>query len=490
MLPFAIGLRPEDEEETGATTGRLRGCDEDKLPTKEATLYCEAFNKDPDACRANGCRSLDLMTATGALVCKAACQTASTAAATAHFPDLTDSPVPQAVKDAVQAARELVQAKATAAESKVQEAKIADEGARAAMVNLKTKQEEAAANLRQAEESEAQAKAAAVSMESAIAAAKETDANLNALTSAYEAALGTKEAAKADMSSKLKAKQEQEAIWKAADHGLRDEMDEVKQEIRSLEEKLAAIKQTIENKNARIRELGKMRAQNSNTRKTTGKDITKVYMASLDAYKAEKAKVEELAESGERAEAANTQAEGSAQSAVMEYWQKVEEFRSAADQRTTAESMADEAQTEYLEAQFALAQVSAQMTDAAQEHTIFEALRDKIEGVYEYAKIFYNKLYEVQQPEGNPMMAVMNLVKDPAMKPCLSSYNVVITAANDIGQTDQTEIMATLKTGLIQIDADRFNRFKAWIWRGKEEGEDFKYWIWGANELEQVELAI
>jgi len=228
-----------------------------------------------------------------------------------------------------------------------------------------------------------------------------------------------------------------------------------------------------------------MRGANRKTRETTGKTITQDYMASLDAYKAKKANVEDLAAAEERAQAASEQATGSAKAAIVEYWQKVAAFRLAADQRTTAESVADEAQTEYLEAQFDLTQKSADMAEAARDINEFEALRAKIEGVYEYAKIFYTKLYEVQQPEGNPMMAVMNLVKDPAMKPCLSSYNVVITAANDIGETDQTEIMSKLKTGLLQIDSDRFNHFAQWCGQ-----ENFKYWIWGANELEQVELAI
>jgi len=116
------------------------------------------------------------------------------------------------------------------------------------MVNLQRKQEEAAANLRQAKELEEQAAATKESMESAIAAAKATDAELNAQTSAYEAAVVAKEASKAEMLNKLKAKQEQEAIWKAEDRGFQDEMDDINRELPSLEEKLAALTQLVADK--------------------------------------------------------------------------------------------------------------------------------------------------------------------------------------------------------------------------------------------------
>eukprot|EP00930_Biecheleria_cincta_P090602 TRINITY_DN7_c0_g1_i7.p1 TRINITY_DN7_c0_g1~~TRINITY_DN7_c0_g1_i7.p1 ORF type:complete len:510 (-),score=138.91 TRINITY_DN7_c0_g1_i7:170-1699(-) len=498
MLRFVVGVRPKAEEEEGllANEGRRRGCDEDKTPTKEATTYCASFD-NPEQCRANDCRSVDMMTETGALVCLAKCKTVTSDGAVAGAdPSFNDSPVPQEVKDAVQAARALVQEKATAAQTKVQQAIQAQAAARSAMAALQAKQEEADEQLTRAKAVEAEALAIKIAMEAAIEEAKRTDTEVTAQSSAYEAAVEEKKQKKIVMMQKLHAKQDKEAQWNMEDKGFADEITDINQKLPKLQQQLLdldaeynrrkeAINAAMAEATMRRAELAGKRSENRNTRQTEGQRIADDYKESLNSYKQVKDRVEELAAAAQNARAASQEATGSARAKVKEYWRKVAALDVASDKKATAQEEAESARREALHAQFAHAELADQMARASKERDDFEELKIKVEGVYEYAVVFYNKLGEVQQPNGNPMMNVMLLVKDPAMKPCLASYNTIITAANDLAQVDQQDIISKLKAGLTKIDQDRYTHFKQWC-----GDEDFVRWIWGANELTKVELAI
>jgi len=495
-LCFAVGVRPVAEDDDIANEGHLRQqCDEDKMPTKEATTFCAALSKDGEACRANGCRQLDLLSVMGAFTCKAKCQEVSLydSAAAMALPSMTDSPVPQEVKDAVQAARELVQGKATAAAVKVQGATQAREKATKAQAGLQEKEEVVAGKLREAEALETEARATKDKMEVAIAETKSADAALRKQSSDYEAALADKAEKKTVMMQKLKSKKEKEAQWKLADQRFKDDMATINEEIpakqkriKELEAELQSLRPEIANLTARRTELSGKRTENKNTREIEGRNITDDYKASFDAYVKDKDRANALAAVEQNAKIGSEQAAGSAKAAFKEYWQKVIALSHASDKKTKAQEEAGNAQSENLEAQFALISQAKEVAQAKKELDYYEALRIKVEGVYEFAGVFYKKLGEVAVPEGgNSMMNVMNLAKDAAMQPCLSSYNVVINAANDIAQVDQTEILANLKAGLTKIDTDRYERFKKWC-----GNEDFAYWIWGANGLTKVELAI
>lgn len=166
------------------------------------------------------------------------------------------------------------------------------------------------------------------------------------------------------------------------------------------------------------------------------------------------------------------------------YSEKVAAYKTASEEKATAKVESESALATAVESEFLFATKTSHMARALQEKADADYLRMKVEKVSEYSGIFYEKLGKVEKPDGNPMMAVVNLVKDPAMKPCLASYNVIITAANEmITETNAEQVMSELKTGLTKIDEDRKAHFAQWC--GKE---DFAPWIWGANAIEKVEL--
>eukprot|EP00930_Biecheleria_cincta_P090605 TRINITY_DN7_c3_g1_i1.p1 TRINITY_DN7_c3_g1~~TRINITY_DN7_c3_g1_i1.p1 ORF type:complete len:543 (+),score=155.32 TRINITY_DN7_c3_g1_i1:74-1630(+) len=487
-----LALANEDQASVSQTILyklRLLACDDDKIPTEEDNQYCAAFDGNAEACDTNGCHMTDSLAPSGKTQCKAKCKTSVASDATSGLA------VPQEVKNAVQKARELAEAAGRGAATKVEAARKAGDAAQQQVAHAHEVAQAAAEKLKQAEAKEKEQQAAKNEMEAKVAEAAKSDGELSARSKVLAEAQVKKQQKLDVMSAKLQAKKEKEAEWKMEDIMYKKEMDQLNSETipnlnarlqaekRKAQELFRSLENQIATATARRNELGQKRTQIKKTQRTQGKAITADYMKSFTEYKAEKDKVEKIATETKNAEKLNKQASSSAKSAVALYFVKAEAYKKAREETASAKEESDAAKTAAVEAEFLYAAQSREMAQALQEKADADALKIKVEKVSEYAGVFYDKLKKVETPHGNPMMNVMTLVKDPAMKPCLSSYNVIITAANGITQSNAEEVMSELKTGLTKINSDRFDRFQQWCGT-----EDFARWIWGANEIEKVEL--
>lgn len=504
MLLVAGGTRADYEEdeflqseaETSAKKARphqlglLTRCAEDQQPTAADMQFCAAFEGDGEACRKHGCRSLDKLAPSGRLSCEGQCNDGS--AAQVH----DGLSVPEAVTRAVQRARELAEAAGTRAAAKVEAAKQAEQTAMQKKTEAREVAAEAERSLRQAETEEENALRAKDEMQAAMAEATKADAEMNQRSQVYEAESAVKAEKLATMKQELQAKQAKEAEWSMQDQIYQQELDQMKELIPKLEaykrkaqQAVVSIEQQIEEAKAQLRAAGKKRSEIKHLKDTEGKAVTKAYMDTFNDYVAQKNKVEQLGEAASSAEAANERASSSARSAVAAYWQKVASYRTAADRKEAAKEASEKAEADELEAEFLYGAQEQGMAQALQDQADAEALKVQVEAVYKYAAEFYDALKKVSEPEGgNEMMKVVKLAADPAMKPCLSSYNVVVTAANGIAASNAEDILAELKTGVTQINDDRFTRFRTWC--GKDGKEDVARWIWGANGLTRNELEI
>lgn len=506
ILRFAKGVRPEDGNQQGAIANEgRRGCDLDKMPDEMDKHYCAGFQNDQDACRAQSkCKTVDMLTASGALECLPTCknETPDDTAAAIDF-----AGVPQGVKDAVEAARALVQKKTSAAAAKLQQKKQADDEAKKAKATFEAAQKQAEEELIQAEKAEAEAQMATNTKNAAIQEAEKSDTEWSTKTRAYEAAVAAKKQKLDVKNQQLKAKQQQEVAWKVEKKSWKDEIEDIfKKQIPGLQQRLAELEalktatlEKLAKAKARGAELQTKRTENEDALRAKIKNLKGAYMQHEKAYIEAKKDVDELAKENKAAADASQQATESKTAAIKEYWIKKDLLNQASEKKSTAQEKLSKAQVENDGAHFALTVSAGGVTLAEKEQQDYEKLKIKVEKVYEYADIFYNKLGEVQQPNGNnPMMKVLAMANDAALKPCLLSYNVIITAANDLAKEDQPDILGKLKTGLTQIDKDRYEHFRMWICTDKEDAEkaqypdciDFVPWIWSGNGIEKVELAI
>lgn len=520
MLCVAGGTRAdyeEDEFSQEAETSfnevhsdqHLFKCAEDQLPTAADNEFCAVFGGDGEACRGNGCRSLDKGDLLGRLTCEGQCNEGSAAQ------DNVGLSVPNAVKDAVRKAKELAVATFDAATAKVDAARQAETLAMQNKEELLRVAANAAMLLEKAQDAEKGEQEAKVKMEIALATAASADAEMQQLSQDSNAAVAVKAEKLALMNQALKAKQDKEAEWKTQEKLQKTEYEDLKGKIPMLEAQLearlirlealkrevaklealkrevAALQQQIPEAKTRMQQASDERSRLATLRrKGEGWDLRQEYKKINEDYIAAKNKVQELNEAAKISKASNKDASSKGQLALAAYLQQVASSEAASAQKTEAEKKSDLAEVAAREAHLMSGVMSRNMAQALKNKADAVALTAQVRAVYKYAAEFYDKLDLVSQPTGdNEMMRLAQLSSDPSMKACLSSYNVVITEANRLAESNaEPTILAELKAGLTQIKQDRFTRFKSWC--GKDGELNVAKWIWGANGLTENELVI
>jgi len=466
-------------------------CAEDHLPTAADNEFCGVFGGDGEACRDNGCRSLDNLAHLGRLTCEGPCNDGSAA----KVPD--GSSVPEALKDAVSMAKELAVAAFNAATVKAEAARTAETRAMENKEKLRKDAASASELLEKAQNEEQKQQEAKDRMDIAMAQAASTDAEMNQLSQESNAAVAKKSEKLALMNQALKAKQEKEAEWKMQEMIQKQKFQDMGQLIPKLKaqleaekRKVANLEQQIAEANSQWTEASQERSRIATLRKSgEGWDLRQSWKNIEREYKEEKDKVQALQEKAKKSEAANEDASSKGRAAVEAYLQQVDSYTTASEKKVKAKEQSDVAEAAKLQADFEYVVTRRDMAQALQDQADAVALTKQVTAVYKYAATFYDSLKNITKPEGgNEMMNIALLSSDPYTLPCLSSYNVVIKEANALAASNAVPILESLKAGLEQIRDYRKTTFRSWC--GENGKKDVSEWIWGANGIEENKLMI
>jgi hypothetical protein len=486
LLGNGMGTRVEDEEEVLASSVAIDGqlartsedqCKENEMPTQEQNQYCHFFNANEETCSSDvvKCRWVDLSNEqNGEKMCKPVCQTPSKS-------EVNGPAVPMEVNNAVDQARAVAGTARSEAAEKVRETNTAAQVARTEKSKAEQAIKDAASALELAESNERAALKAQESMQGALTKSVDKDKETSAAVDAWKQASVEKQEKQEVMNAALKAKQEKEAEWKHQHEILKHELENV------LNPRIKKLQQQLDLAKARRKELQKQRDEINKIEKTEGRQIVDAWKKISEEYKDKKDQTESLEAVANETTKASSQASAEAKSAVKGYWEKVDLMNEAAKQRASSKKTSDLARDAALEAQTIYAQRAEEQAAALQNEADALALVTKVEQVRDFAAAFYEQLGKVQNPgTDNPIRNVALLTLDPAMRPTLASYNVVVTVANELAQTGAgAKVLAPLKEGILKIDEARYKHFMQWC-----KDEQFAWMLWGANDIVKVELQI